>query len=144
MKAPILCALVASTIGACVYDWSLPAGDGAGGAARSTPTPEGGQGGEAPLGGAAGEGGTGGTAGSAGQGGAPGVCTPDGADDACTGCLKVACCDRLESCEGDASCQCWIACLGDGGDCFAQCPNPSVPAQQLGVCAGASCTADCL
>jgi hypothetical protein len=140
MRHLILCALVASAAGACVYDWSVPASDGgAAGSGAGVGGAAGQAGGGAP---GDGGGGDGGMAGAAGAGGAPAVCAPDGADDVCTACLKAQCCDQLVACEGDLTCECWADCIPTGADC-THCGKPFGPSGALLLCV-TNCDVECL
>jgi hypothetical protein len=116
-------ALIAAS---CVYDWTVPSGQGGGGAgaiggagAAGGGEAGGGQGGTAGMGGEAGGGGDGGMGG--------GACAPDGGDDACTACVKEECCSALVSCQDDAQCPCWIACYAAGNCASAGCTGAAVP-----------------
>jgi len=85
-----------------------PSGSGAGAAGQ------GGSGATDSTGGTTSDGGDGGDGAtqSTGVGGTTSdVCAPNDEDGNCRACLKEECCDELEACDADSSCQCITECL---------------------------------
>jgi hypothetical protein len=129
--------LLCACIGACTYDWTVPAAGEGGAPSNSGASTSGG-----------GVGGHGGieTAGAGGVGGVGGAdpCAPDATDDNCTACIKTSCCPALTACLGDSNCQCWLDCYVNGGDCSGMCGAPNAASQQLFTCGGLNCSASCM
>jgi hypothetical protein len=75
---------------------------------------------------------------------------PDLQDTACTACIKVDCCQALEDCYANATCQCLYECVDtqdpDLLGCLTQCDLDLNPPGFDGIltCAEGPCTQVCM
>jgi len=69
------------------------------------------------------------------------ICDPDRNDAACVACAKDACCDELEACVLDPTCQCLLICVLGGDtpeDCQTMC-GENATSQAVVDCGEANC-----
>jgi len=83
----------------------------------------------------------------AGGGGNADLCIPDPDGNACIECAKVNCCDEIQTCASDTTCNCVILCAQQGGDfvgCATSCGAfTNGPGIALYNCATTACPVDC-
>jgi hypothetical protein len=146
-RCAALVSLICCSASACMYDWTVPAATGNGGAGGDSATVTS-AGGSTSVGGAQNSGVGGNVGGQGGDGGSGGVvdeCTPQVGDDPCIECVKTGCCTELKNCTGDTQCECLIGCYENPmSGCLAGCGQPpnGSPGFLLGQCAISSvCTA---